>query len=58
MCIGRVSVTVDPSAKVGLILVCFTPSLDVNVEEQQIKLLPPLDKYALKVCLHGKEQKH
>ena len=41
-----VSVTMDPLDSVGLILECRLPSLSANVEEKQIKLFPPLDRYA------------
>ena len=42
----RVSVTTEPGASVGRMRECTPPFLSLNVEERQIKLLPPLDRYA------------
>ena len=44
--LALVSVTTEPSAREGLIREAFVPSFFSKVEEQQIKLFPPFERYA------------
>ena len=46
MVLTRVSVTMLPSASVGRMREASVPSFYLKVEDRQIKLLPPLDRYA------------
>ena len=46
MVLTRVSVTTEPGWSVGRMRDFREPSLSLNVEDRQIKLLPPLDRYA------------
>src|SRR5699024_10965092 len=41
-----VSVTMEPESRTGRIRDFRLPALSLKVEEQQMKLLPPLDRYA------------
>ncbi len=44
--LALVSVTIEPGSSVGRIRDLTSPDFVVNVEEQQIKLFPPFERYA------------
>ena len=46
MVFTRVSVTTEPGWSVGRMRDFMEPSLSLKVEDRQMKLLPPLDRYA------------